>query len=150
MRRRPSKARDPEGHTPTRGTGRDRPPLTDNGHVATTEQPDTGETEPDYRFTLANERTFLAWIRTALGLVAGGVAVRELLPNLATATTRTALASVAIALAAILAAASYPRWRRVQLAMRRGQPLPRTGMLLVLAVGVLIITAFAAVLVIRG
>ena len=35
-------------------------------------------TEPDYRFTLANERTFLAWIRTALGLLAGGVAVRQL------------------------------------------------------------------------
>ena len=34
--------------------------------------------EPDYRFTLANERTFLAWVRTALGLLAGGVAVRQL------------------------------------------------------------------------
>ena len=32
---------------------------------------DDGE-EPDYRFTLANERTFLAWVRTALGLLAGG------------------------------------------------------------------------------
>ena len=29
--------------------------------------------EPDYRFTLANERTFLAWLRTALALIAGGV-----------------------------------------------------------------------------
>ena len=29
---------------------------------------------PDYRFTLANERTFLAWIRTALALMAGAVA----------------------------------------------------------------------------
>jgi hypothetical protein len=33
------------------------------------------EQEPDYRFTFANERTFLAWIRTALALIAGGVAV---------------------------------------------------------------------------
>ncbi len=24
---------------------------------------------PDYRFSLANERTFLAWIRTALGFL---------------------------------------------------------------------------------
>lgn len=38
-------------------------------------------TEPDYRFTLANERTFLAWIRTALALIAGGVAVAQLLPR---------------------------------------------------------------------
>jgi hypothetical protein len=36
------------------------------------------EQEPDYRFTLANERTFLAWIRTALALIAGGVAVAQL------------------------------------------------------------------------
>ena len=38
------------------------------------------EQEPDYRFTLANERTFLAWIRTALALIAGGVAVVQLVP----------------------------------------------------------------------
>ena len=30
---------------------------------------------PDIRFTLANERTFLAWLRTAIGLIAAGVAV---------------------------------------------------------------------------
>ena len=36
--------------------------------------------EPDYRFTLANERTFLAWIRTALALIAGGVALVQLVP----------------------------------------------------------------------
>ena len=35
-------------------------------------------TEPDPRFTLANERTFLAWIRTALALIAGGVALEAL------------------------------------------------------------------------
>jgi putative membrane protein len=34
-------------------------------------------TEPDYRFTLANERTFLAWIRTALALLAGGVLLHQ-------------------------------------------------------------------------
>ena len=34
--------------------------------------------EPDPRFTLANERTFLAWIRTALGLLAGGIGVLTL------------------------------------------------------------------------
>ncbi|WP_199435369.1 YidH family protein [Qaidamihabitans albus] len=110
----------------------------------------TGETEPDYRFTLANERTFLAWIRTALGLVAGGVAVHQLLPELADYGPRTALATIAIALAMILAAASYPRWRQVQRAMRRGAPLPRSGLLIVLAGGVLVLTVFAAVLVVTG
>ncbi|PXY20447.1 hypothetical protein DI005_27125 [Prauserella sp. PE36] len=108
------------------------------------------ETEPDYRFTLANERTFLAWIRTALGLVAGGVAVQQLVPGLATAGARTALALLCIALAAVLAAASYPRWRAVQLAMRRGAPLPRSVLLLVLAGGISVLTVFAAVLVVVG
>ena len=35
-------------------------------------------TEPDVRFSLANERTFLAWTRTALALIAGALAFRWL------------------------------------------------------------------------
>ncbi|GAB3510948.1 YidH family protein [Amycolatopsis cihanbeyliensis] len=108
------------------------------------------ESEPDYRFTLANERTFLAWIRTALGLLAGGVAVHQLVPDLAVPGARTALAALCVALAAVLAAGSYPRWRNAQRAMRRGRPLPRGHLILVLAGGVLVITAFAAVLVVAG
>jgi putative membrane protein len=107
-----------------------------------------GGTEPDYRFTLANERTFLAWIRTALGLLAGGVAVRQLVPEPALAST--ALALLCVALAAALAAAGYPRWRRVQRAMRHGGPLPRSGMVLLLSAGVFVITVLAAVLVISA
>ncbi|MBK1786483.1 YidH family protein [Prauserella cavernicola] len=110
----------------------------------------SADTEPDYRFTLANERTFLAWIRTALGLVAGGVAVHQLVPGLASAGPRTGLATLCIALAAVLAIASYPRWRAVQLAMRRGSALPRSLMLIVLACGVSVLTIFAAVLVLVG
>jgi len=106
--------------------------------------------EPDYRFTLANERTFLAWIRTALGLLAGGVAVRQLIPRFTTPGATVALAVASIALAAVLAAASYPRWRRVQHAMRTGAPLPRTSLLLGLSLSVLLLAIFAAVIVIRG
>ncbi len=39
---------------------------------------------PDYRFSLANERTFLAWIRTALGFLAAGVGLDQLAPDFAT------------------------------------------------------------------
>jgi putative membrane protein len=106
------------------------------------------QNEPDYRFTLANERTFLAWIRTALGLLAGGVAVHQLIPE--TTSVRTTLGVLCVALAAILAATGYPRWRRVQAAMSRGEPLPRSPMVLVLTAGVLLITVLAAVLVIVG
>ncbi|PRX47211.1 putative membrane protein [Prauserella shujinwangii] len=108
------------------------------------------ESEPDYRFTLANERTFLAWIRTSLGLVAGGVAVHQLVPGLAAAGPRTLLATLTIGLGALLAAASYPRWHRVQQALRRNQPLPRSWPLAVLAGGVLLITVLAGVLVVTG
>ena len=42
---------------------------------------DPGEgREPDPRFTFANERTFLAWSRTALALVVAGLGIVQLLP----------------------------------------------------------------------
>ncbi|WP_410572022.1 YidH family protein [Amycolatopsis sp. cmx-4-61] len=106
--------------------------------------PHAGGTEPDYRFTLANERTFLAWLRTALGLFAGGVAVHQLVPSPAAAST--VLAGLCVALSAVLAATAYPRWRRVQIAMRAGEPLPRSWMILVLPGGLLVLIAAAAVL----
>lgn len=107
-------------------------------------------TEPDYRFTLANERTFLAWIRTALGLLAAGVAVRQFVPPFAVPGATTTLAVACVGLAAVVAAASYPRWRRVQRAMRAGAPLPQSRMVVILATGVLLMAVLAAVLVIIG
>jgi putative membrane protein len=109
-----------------------------------------GDGEPDYRFTLANERTFLAWIRTALGLVAAGVAVRQLVPRFAVPGARTALALACIALAIVLAAASYPRWRQVQAAISRGDPIPRSWVMPVVAGGVVLIAVLAAVGAVRG
>ncbi|MFD6794385.1 MULTISPECIES: YidH family protein [Prauserella salsuginis group] len=106
--------------------------------------------EPDHRFTLANERTFLAWLRTALGLVAGGVAIQQLVPGLASEVTRTVLAALCIGLALVIAAAAYPRWRTVQRAMSRGGPLPRNVLLPVLGFGIAVITALALVLVITA
>ncbi|MET8845672.1 DUF202 domain-containing protein [Amycolatopsis sp. NPDC004625] len=105
-------------------------------------KPHGGGAEPDYRFTLANERTFLAWLRTALGLLAGGVAVHQLVTSAAGAV----LAGLCVALAAVLAATAYPRWRRVQVAMRAGEPLPPSRMILVLTGGLLTLIVAAAVL----
>jgi putative membrane protein len=81
--------------------------------------------EPDYRFTLANERTFLAWIRTALALLAGGAAVTQLLPGLGPQPLRYLLGLGLIGLAFVLAATSYRRWLDVDRAIREGRPLPR-------------------------
>jgi putative membrane protein len=81
-------------------------------------------TEPDYRFTLANERTFLAWIRTALALDAGGLAIEHLLPPLATPGLQVLLGAALISVGTIIGAASYLRWRGNQRALRNGDPLP--------------------------
>jgi putative membrane protein len=102
--------------------------------------------EPDYRFTLANERTFLAWIRTALGLLAGGVAVRELV-DFEIAGARTLLALLAITGSAVLAVGGYLRWLGVQRAVRRGEPLPPAPLVPVVASGVLLVAVVAFVLV---
>jgi putative membrane protein len=81
--------------------------------------------EPDYRFTLANERTFLAWQRTALGLLAAAVAVVQFLPEMAVPGLRHALGAAVGVLAMLTAGAGLHRWHQVDRAMRRDQPLPR-------------------------
>jgi putative membrane protein len=106
--------------------------------------------EPDYRFTLANERTFLAWMRTSLALLAGGIALRELVEPFEISGARTALAVSSVALSLVLAVAAYLRWARVQTAMRRGEPLPRPLAVPVLALGIAVAGAAAGLLVLLG
>ncbi|WP_258069912.1 YidH family protein [Arthrobacter sp. SX1312] len=105
-----------------------------------------GGTEPDPRFTLANERTFLAWIRTALALLAGGVAVEAFTSDTFASPVRTALAVVLLLLAMVLAVAAGVRWLAVERAMRRQAPLPLSILVPVLAGGgALVAAAFLVV-----
>jgi putative membrane protein len=100
--------------------------------------------EPDYRFSLANERTFLAWIRTALSLLAGGVLLEQFATRLE---PRLVVAGLAIGLAilsAILSAVAYLRWRANEIAMRHDRPLPATIALPLLALSAAIISAVIA------
>jgi putative membrane protein len=78
---------------------------------------------PDYRFSLANERTFLAWIRTALALVAGGIAVDQFLTGLRWV-ARTGIAVAVLAGATVCALRAVNHWVRCERAMRRGTDLP--------------------------
>lgn len=78
-------------------------------------------TTPDYRFSLANERTFLAWIRTALALVGGGLAVAQVLPGGA---LRTVLAIALLGLGAAVSVRAINHWARTERAIRLGQDLP--------------------------
>ena len=96
----------------------------------------SADQEPDYRFTLANERTFLAWMRTALALIAGGVAAREFIDSLEPVVLRGPLAVTCLATAALIGGGAFLHWFRVQQAMRRAQPLPNSWLLPVLAGGV--------------
>ena len=89
--------------------------------------------EPDYRFSLANERTFLAWIRTALALLAGAVAVIQFLPSSALEGLRTTFAAVLALGGTVLPVVAYRRWSTVQRAMRNDRPLPSTPLLAVVS-----------------
>lgn len=89
-------------------------------------------TTPDYRFSLANERTFLAWLRTALALVAGGIAVDQFLTDLVWA-TRVTLALVLLLAGVMCALRALNQWVRAERAMRRGEDLPMSRFPAVLA-----------------
>ena len=90
--------------------------------------------EPDPRFTFANERTFLAWSRTALALVVAGLAVVQLLPPFpGVPVGRHLLGVPLIVLGAVLAVVAYAEWMKNQRALRRGEPLPRSMMPWILA-----------------
>src|SRR4051794_41374275 len=95
---------------------------------------DVGE-EPDVRFTLANERTYLAWIRTSLALIGGGLAAGQLL-EFRSEVARLAVALPPIVLGAVLALTSYRRWEDNQRALRLGEPLPSGGPPRLLAAGI--------------
>src|SRR6266542_1959938 len=90
--------------------------------------------EPDARFSFANERTFLAWIRTSLALVAAGVAVTQVLPAFRIAGGRRVLGLPLIALGAVLAFTSYWHWEASERALRLGRPLPPSRLPQILAV----------------
>lgn len=90
---------------------------------------------PDYRFSLANERTFLAWIRTALGVLAGGILLHQFVQSLHPRWLVSSLAVTLVLLASFLAAGAYLRWKGVEQAMRHDQPLPGSYLIPVLSLG---------------
>ncbi|MGW9113373.1 YidH family protein [Microbacterium sp. NPDC055683] len=98
--------------------------------------------EPDPRFSLANERTFLAWLRTALAMYAGAFALEAL--SIPTATGwRLAAAGVFLALGTLAALQAWFGWARTETSLRLGRPLPGLAAGGVIVVGV--ITAVALV-----
>lgn len=101
--------------------------------------------DPDYRFTLANERTFLSWMRTALALVAGGLVLLQLSATQTIPFAREVLGGGLVLLGTLVAAGSYRRWAGNEEAMRAGAPFPTSRLPALLAVGVTLLVLAAAV-----
>lgn len=97
--------------------------------------------EPDFRFSFANERTFLAWIRTSLALLAGGVALHAVtdIPH------RRGVATGVILLAMVAAILAFTRWAVAERAMRREQPLHGFGGGAIVAAGVMVLAVILLV-----
>ena len=113
----------------------------------------TSGTRPDYRFSLANERTFLAWIRTGLALLGGGLAVAGFLPQLRVVHLREAIAVVLLVLGGAIGLHAVDHWRRSERAMWHDEPLPPSRLpavlALALAAGAVLLVVILAVYGIR-
>lgn len=100
--------------------------------------------DPEYRISLANERTFLAWIRTALAVLAGGVVLEQYFKTLGPSAVVLTVSTFLCLLAAALSALALVRWRANEVAMRHPRSLPATAALPVLATGLFIVSLIAA------
>jgi putative membrane protein len=103
--------------------------------------------EPDYRMSLAAERTYLAYVRTALALLAAGVAVAGALPDAGHEGLRRVMGVVLVLAGLLVGATARARWRAVDSSMRRGTPLPHGRTPLALSAAVVIVALLALVLV---
>jgi putative membrane protein len=90
---------------------------------------------PDPRFTLANERTFLAWIRTSLALMGGGIAIEALATHVFEPQGRKVMAMSLILLSQLVSVGACVRWFRVERALRQRRPLPLPALGPLLALG---------------
>ena len=106
-----------------------------------------GDGEPDYRMSLAAERTYLAYVRTSLALLAAGVAVVGALPDVGHLGLRRVIGLVLVATGLLVTVMGRLRWRAVDRAMRRGDPLPREPVAAILTTGTVLAAVLAVVLV---
>jgi putative membrane protein len=146
MRHRPNHPEEPP--FPTAVTDGGTKPVQrehEDNHVDATDSTSTADTtEPDARFLLANERTLLAWVRTALTLQAAGIGVLQFVTRVE---AREGIGLGLLTLGAVTGLVGYRRYRNADRALRRGQ-LPPAGIapqlvaLAVVALSVVLVTAY--------
>src|SRR3569623_1658335 len=106
---------------------------------------------PDYRFSLANERTFLAWSRTSLAIVAGAIGIDQFASHLGSAQMRLVLSIALLVVGGTLGGVANTRWVCAERAMRQESDLPRSLLLPFLAVFTAVLAVgLAAIFVIFG
>jgi putative membrane protein len=108
------------------------------------------ERRPDTQAELANERTYLAWLRTGLALVAVGVAAERVLPAQGIIWARQ-LIGVSLILAGVLTAGlARRRWQTVDNAARAGRAIPRPILGYVVAAAIVVDGPATIVLLLRA
>jgi putative membrane protein len=95
----------------------------------------------DARFLLANERTFLAWVRTALAILIGGIALTQLGND---STAQTLVGMIVIVLGGFMALVGYLRFHAADRAIRSGE-LPEFGREPLIQTGGILLVAFALI-----
>jgi putative membrane protein len=98
----------------------------------------------DYRYLLANERTFLAYVRTALALQVAGLGVLQFLTH-GTDAIRYALGLALVLAGSGLGLTGYRRFRANERAIRSGAEMPTARLTLALTLAIVVVPAAAAV-----
>ncbi|MGZ4438465.1 MAG: YidH family protein [Nocardioidaceae bacterium] len=109
----------------------------------------TDDASPDSRFLLANERTFLAYVRTALALQAAGLAVLQFLTH-GHAGVRVILGLTLVAAGMTAAVGGWLRFRDNDRRIRAGEPLRTPHISVLVVVFVALVPLLAALLLSLG
>jgi inner membrane protein YidH len=102
---------------------------------------------PDYRTVLAAERTYLAYVRTSLTLLAAGVAVVGVFPDAGYTGLRRVAGVVLVAIGILVGATSRGRWRAIDRAVADGRPIPPSRIDLPTVLGLVAAGTLALILV---
>jgi putative membrane protein len=107
--------------------------------------PESVGTDIDPRVSLANERTFLAWIRTALALISIGLAITQLLPPFDLPGGRRLLGIPLMVLGVVVAVGALREWMANERAVRLGRSLRPPRLAIVVTVVIAVVGLFALV-----